>query len=148
MERSYSIIFVFILIFCSSILGGCIHPNNDSTIISAELNAPFQLQIDQMAIIKSENIKIIFVNVTEDSRCPSDVECVWEGQVTIVINILKNKQVQGEFNLTSRAGINELAIKEFDEYVIELLVVDPYPISTKKIELEDYITTLNVSKSK
>ena len=39
-------------------------------------------------------------------------------------------------------------LRQFDEFFIELLVVDPYPISTKKIELTDYIATLNVSKSK
>jgi len=120
-------------------IGGCIQNIPD-------LDVPFQLKINQVAFIKSENIKIIFMNVTEDSRCPSDVECIWEGQVTIVINIFKNNQFIGEFNLTSRTGFDELAIKEFDGYSINLIKVEPYPISTQIIELSDYIATFNVSK--
>lgn len=50
------------------------------------------------------NLKIKFLNITEDSRCPSDVVCVWEGQATAVINIFKNDQNLGDFSLTSRAG--------------------------------------------
>jgi hypothetical protein len=119
-------------------IGGCIQK-------IPELDVPFQLKIDQVAFIKSENIKIIFKNVTEDSRCPSDVECIWEGQVTIVINIFMDNQFIGQFNLTS-SGFNGFVIKEFDGYSISLLKVDPYPISTEIIELNDYIVTFNVSK--
>ena len=138
-ERKYSFIIGFVSIFCMIFIGGCIQNIPD-------LDVPFQLKINQVAFIKSENIKIIFMNVTEDSRCPSDVECIWEGQVTIVINIFKNNQFIGEFNLTSRTGFDELAIKEFDEYSINLIKVEPYPISTQIIELSDYIATFNVSK--
>ena len=80
--------FGFITIFNIIFLVGCIQP--DFSVIPAELDVPFQLKINQTGFIKSENIKIFFLNVTEDSRCPSDVECIWPGQVTILINILKN----------------------------------------------------------
>ena len=139
MKRKYSIIIGFVSIFCMIFVGGCIQKFPD-------LDDPFQLKINQVAFIKSENIKIIFINMTEDSRCPSDVECIWEGQVTIEINIYMNNQFIGEFNLTSRTGFDKLAIKEFDGYSISLIKVEPYPISTKIIELSDYIVTLNVSK--
>ncbi len=139
MKRKYSLIIGFVSIFCMIFIGGCIQNITD-------LDVPFQLKINQVAFIKSENIKIIFMNVTEDSRCPSDVECIWEGQVTIVINIFKNNQFIGEFNLTSRTGFDELAIKEFDGYSINLIKVEPYPISTQIIELSDYIVIFNVSK--
>ena len=119
-------------------IGGCIQNISD-------LDVPFQLKINQVVFIKSENIKIIFINVTEDSRCPSDVDCIWEGQVTIVINIFKNNQFIGEFNLTSR-GFDGPAIKNFNGYSISLIKVEPYPISTQIIELTDYIVTFNVSK--
>lgn len=139
MERKYFIIIGFLSIFCMIFIGGCIQ-------IIPDLDVPFQLKINQVAFIKSENIKIIFINVTEDSRCPSDVECIWEGQVTIVINIFLNNQFIGEFDLTSR-GVDGLVIKEFDGYSISLIKVEPYPISTQIIELSDYIVTFIVSKT-
>lgn len=115
--------------------------------ITASLDSSFQLKIDQIAIIEGENIKIKFLNVTEDSRCPSDVLCKWEGQITAVVNILKNAQTLGDFSLTSRKGYEDLAINYFDGYFIKLEKVEPYPETTQKIELSDYVVTLVVSST-
>jgi hypothetical protein len=144
MERKNSSILEIISILIIIFMAGC--TQLESTIIPVDLDDPFQLKINQVGLIKSENVKIVFVNITEDSRCPSDVECVWEGQATILINIIKNKQVLGEFNLTSREGFDELAIKEYDGYSIELMIVEPYPISTQKIDRSEYTATFIVTK--
>ena len=144
MEKKNPFIFGFISIFIIIFLIGCIQP--DDSVVPAELDVPFQLKINQVGIIKSENIKIFFLNVTEDSRCPSDVECIWPGQVTILINILKNYQSLGDFNLTIPGDSDEIAIIEFDGYSIKMIKVDPYPISTQEIQLSDYIVTFIVNK--
>jgi hypothetical protein len=36
----------------------------------------FQLKINQTAL-EPENVTVKFLNVTGDSRCPSDVTCIW-----------------------------------------------------------------------
>jgi hypothetical protein len=144
MKLKNSFIFGFIIIFNIIYLTGCIQP--DFSVIPAELDEPFQLKINQTGFIKSENIKILILNVTEDSRCPSDVECIWAGQVTILLNILKNFQSLGEFNLTIPGESDEIAIIEFDGYSLKMIKVDPYPISTQEIELSDYIITFIVNK--
>lgn len=114
----------------------------------SSINEPqFQLKINQTASIESNNIKVKFLNVFSDSRCPSDVTCIWEGEITIFVNIIKNNQNLGDFNLTSRGGQKDLAIKSFDGHLIQLLKVDPYPTSGKKIPLSDYVSTFVVSKT-
>lgn len=125
---------------------GCIRQIPQESTISTNLEELFQLKINQIASIDSDNLKIKFLNITEDSRCPSDVVCFWEGQATIVVNTLKNDQDLGDFSLTSRAGHEDLAVKNFDRYSIKLKKVEPYPKTTQKIELSDYIVTLIVSK--
>ena len=60
-------------------------------LISAKLGEQFQLKVNQIAILKSDNIEIKFLNVTNDSRCPSDVTCVWEGEVKMSVNVVKDK---------------------------------------------------------
>jgi hypothetical protein len=125
---------------------GCIRQIPQKSRISTNLEELFKLKINQIASIDSDNLKIKFLNITEDSRCPSDVVCCWEGQATIVVNILKNDQDLGDFSLTSRAGHEDLAVKNFDRYSIKLKKVEPYPKTTQKIELSDYIVTLIVSK--
>jgi len=111
------------------------------------LNIPFQLKINQTAAIKNENIKIKFLKITEDSRCPLNVQCIWVGQVTAIIEVFKNNQNLGQFNLTKQAGSDEnLAIKNFDVYSIKLINVQPYPQAGQKIDVSNYTITLFVSK--
>jgi len=116
-------------------------------LISAKLDEQFQLTINQTAFIKSEDIKIKFLTVAGDSRCPSDVVCIWAGQVEIIVNISKGCQNLGDFSLINSAGNKNLALKSFDGYSITLVKVDPYPKSTQKIELSDYIITLVVART-
>ncbi len=89
-----------------------------------------------------QELQIKIANLA-DSRCPSDVTCVWQGQAKILIDINKSGQNLGNFSL----GLNDknLAARSFDHYSIQLIKVDPYPISTKKIDLSDYDVTLKLS---
>ncbi len=138
-------IFIGILIVGIVLIAGCVQQQEN--LVNANLDSQFRLKINQTAFIESESLKIKFLDVIEDSRCPSDVICSWQGQVTIIVNIVKNEQNLGDFNLTNRAGLYEdLAIKNFDGYSIKLVKVDPYPKTTIKIELSDFIITLLVSE--
>lgn len=134
------VIFIIILISTSC------KPHSSNQQISANLNQQFQLKIDQTAFLKNENIIIKFLNVTQDSRCPSDVVCVWEGQVTALINIFLDDEDLGNFELTSRAGYKELALTNFSQYSIKLIKVEPWRTSKQRINIEEYIITLFVSK--
>ena len=113
----------------------------------ASLNSPFELIINQLVVIRSEQIEIRFLQVTEDSRCPSESFCKWEGQVTIGLAILMDKQNLHYLSLTGRTDHKELAVKEVDGYVIELQKVDPYPTTIQELESPNYVITLVISKS-
>ena len=109
-----------------------------------KLNEQFQLHLHDLAII-SGGPEISILNI-EDSRCPSDVTCVWEGEVKISVYVVKDKNPLGNFTLTSRAGDKNMATQTFDGYSIQVIEVNPYPVSTKQIPLSDYVVTLVVSK--
>ena len=144
-QKHYIIIGLFSIIVII-LIAGCVKQIPQESAISANLDTPFQLEINQIASIDSNDIRIKFLNITEDSRCPSDVVCVWEGQATVVVNIVKNNQNLGDFSLTNRAAHEDLAMKNFDGYSIKLMKVDPYPKSTQRIDTSDYTITLIVSK--
>jgi hypothetical protein len=114
--------------------------------VTAELDAQFQLKIGQTAFIEPENITIRMLNVTEDSRCPADVVCVWEGQVTVLLNVMYNEGELGDLDLTLRGGEGNLAVKTFEGYSIKLVQVDPYPFASQPTSLSDYVATLLVSE--
>ncbi len=115
--------------------------------VKTDLNIPFKLTINQTAVIPTEDLNITFLNLSEDSRCTSDVQCIWEGQAIVQIGILKDDQNLGTFNLIKRAGNDKLNVIKIDGYSISLEKVEPYPVSTKKIASTDYSIVLKVNKN-
>jgi hypothetical protein len=121
--------------------------NNDDDSSLPILGNQFNLKVDQTITVKPDNIIVKFLSVTEDSRCPSDVVCVWAGQVSILINVTKNGENLGDITLTLGVSNPDLAVKNVSGYNVKVVAVNPYPISTHKIEPSEYIVTLIVSKS-
>ena len=116
--------------------------------ISVPLGEPFELAFEKTAYIESADLLVRFFNVTEDSRCPADVQCIWAGQVTVVIEVKQNttNAPLGNFSLT-RTGGSILETPTVGGYDVLLVRVDPYPISTRTLQLSDYAITLLIDSS-
>jgi len=112
--------------------------------IEANLDSEFALQVNQSAEIKSEDMKITFLNITSDSRCPSDVTCIWQGQAGIELDVQKG-EVESIVSL-SIGGDSSPEESIFNSYLIQLVDLSPYPISTKNIQPEDYTATIKITK--
>jgi len=112
--------------------------------IEANLDSEFALQVNQSAEIKSEDMKITFLNITSDSRCPSDVTCIWQGQAGIELDVQKG-EVESTVSL-SIGGDSSPEESIFNSYLIQLVDLSPYPISTKNIQPEDYTATIKITK--
>ncbi|NHJ01777.1 MAG: hypothetical protein EAX86_06510 [Candidatus Heimdallarchaeota archaeon] len=108
----------------------------------AEIDTEFSLHIGESAIIKDQGIKIKFIDVLEDSRCPSDVQCIWEGTVSLMINIKYNEQDLGNFVLNS----TNLHKASFMEYYVQFKELNPYPVSTQIIPKTAYQATFRVAQ--
>jgi hypothetical protein len=55
-----------------------------------EPGASFTLALGETAAVKGADARITFNKVTDDSRCPVDVTCVWAGDAKIEITISRN----------------------------------------------------------
>jgi len=134
-----SVFFIFLIISSAESSFGM-----DPEMVPKKLNEQFQLHPYEPAII-SDGPEISILDI-QDSRCPSDVTCVWEGEVKILINVVNDHNPLGNFTLTSRAGDKDLSTQTIDGFSIQVIDVNPYPISTKQIPLSDYVVTLVVSE--
>ena len=65
-------------------------------LIEAQLDEEFELAINQTGRIQSENLEVTFWDVTEDSRCPVDVNCIQAGQATIRVRVSRGGSDLGE----------------------------------------------------
>ena len=106
----------------------------------------FQLNYDQSFLLGSTGIAVKFLNVTSDSRCPSDVTCIWQGEARVLVDIMNNTHDDGNFVLSTNSVMPD-SYKVVDGYVIRVVKIEPYPLSGEKISLSDYVATFELTKS-
>jgi hypothetical protein len=111
--------------------------------VPAQLDTAFKLKLGHEAVIESEGIVVIFADVPEDSRCPSDVMCIWQGLATVNIYTYVNGIGQ-ELILT--VGAHESSSSAFDQYFMKVVGLQPQPHSNIQIDPQDYVVTLVVSE--
>jgi len=97
----------------------------------------FKINGDYHSIDNSLNFTITDVN---DSRCPSDVVCIWAGKVDVKIKV--ESPVPGTITLSTYDN----PVDTIGNYSFKITDVSPYPISTKTIKLEDYVVLLKIEK--
>jgi hypothetical protein len=88
--------------------------------------------------------KVTFVRVTEDSRCPTGVQCVWAGQVMVLLEITLGTEVQQYTLVTVTAFEGNVNSIEVGDYTVTLTQVDPYPVYGQTTNPADYQITLDV----
>lgn len=113
--------------------------------IEASLNQEFVLAIGQRASIAGEDLEIKFKDVTEDSRCPSNVTCVWAGRVTCMVEI-KHGGSSSQMALTDSGLTSEYSKETYESYELAFNVT-PYPEAGKEIDKDAYRLHLIISKS-
>lgn len=105
---------------------------------SEKLDEPFVIKLNQTLSVDALDVEFLEVH---DSRCPSDVTCIWEGRASAMLRIYNQTQYQ-----TMTLTIGENATSYVGSYEINLIDIFPYPISTKDIS-EEYIATIKISKN-
>lgn len=107
----------------------------------------FNMEIGQKFLNIDLPAQLTITAIEEDSRCPKNVDCVWEGQVKANFLLITSEDNAQTFTLTLRADRPEESKKVINGYSYQLLKVDPYPEADKKINAEDYVLNVLVEKS-
>ncbi|MEH1930217.1 hypothetical protein [Nostoc sp.] len=115
--------------------------------VGTPLDTQFYLKYGQIAYLRSEGIEIKFSKVIEDSRCPINVTCIWAGQVTIGLDIIKNGRKFSTLILTLSPINDASATQSFGKYTVTLKEVFPSRKSGVSLVTEDYIAKIVVSKN-
>ena len=95
--------------------------------VSALLDSPFELHIGQEAVVGAEGLKITFVDVSEDSRCPAATNCIVSGLAKVRLDVVAGERPLGmhEFVLDQRT-IGGTA-RGIGQYVFSMRELNPYP---------------------
>jgi hypothetical protein len=86
-------------------------------------------------------LMLAFENVVEDSRCPADVNCIWEGDAEVQLALVTGIELV-RFNLhTNPRFTNDTLI---NGTTISLKSLEPYPASSSNIEKSKYEIVLQI----
>jgi len=66
--------------WCLLLLAGCA----SASFTSSTLGERAVFRVGDIAEFRAEDLRVGFTAVREDSRCPPDVVCFWEGAATVV----------------------------------------------------------------
>jgi hypothetical protein len=127
---------------CSSIAG----PEADIDLaVTADVDVPFALKVGERAFVEQTGIHLRFLEVANDSRCPSNalILCVWEGDGAIVVEVVHN----GEYELTDTLHTTlDPKVLDLGSGILELQRLEPYPKTVTPILPEEYVATLVVRR--
>ncbi len=92
------------------------------------LGEDYELQLNETVDFAAGGFTILFDEVTEDSRCPIGVDCIWEGRAVVKLVVAEGTD-STDIQLATYNSINldSMLIAEYQDYSIELKEVNPYP---------------------
>ena len=125
---------IFLLAFFGLVLFSCNYENEQDK-LGTGFEEKFRPDTEYF-MDNSLKFKIIEIN---DSRCPTDVVCIWAGKADVKIKV--ESPVSETFVLSTL----ENKIDTVGNYSFELIEVSPYPVSTKTIKTEEYKVTLKIT---
>ena len=96
----------------------------------------------------SEDLRIGFLDVTEDSRCPANAVCVWAGRANVLLGVVAGDTVPMFYEVQFGGGAEGDGTVTVGEYTIEIVALNPYPgtVTLAEGERPAYVLTVQVTK--
>lgn len=104
-------------------------------ITAAQTTDKVTLKSGQQKSAARTHLKIKFLSVVDDSRCPIDVNCIWAGNAKIRVQITGVRGGPKTFELNTTMGPKG---DQFDGWAINLESLTPAPKSGTAIKPKDY----------
>ncbi|MBM0103237.1 hypothetical protein JM946_00695 [Steroidobacter sp. S1-65] len=113
---------------------------SDSAVRAASLDQEIELAPKQQAVFAQQELQVEFVRVVQDSRCPTDVTCVWAGEVEVEVSTRRDasEAVPHFIKAGEHAAVGGLRVT--------VVRVRPERVSTREISPEQYRVTLKVER--
>ena len=101
------------------------------------------LAVGQSALLDDTGLRVSFEGVHDDSRCPTSLQCVWEGDAAVVVSV-DGRGARAAYDLhTSGRSPREVT---HDGVRIALVRLDPARSAAGPVPLADYRATLSLAR--
>lgn len=127
---------------CDGLPSSTPEPEAPQTVI-VELGSQFRLAPGSSGRLGDGGLEVVFREVSGDSRCPTDAECVWGGDGTVVLTTSIANAAPARHEVHTAVQPKDFIV---DGYRIELVALDPKPVSSRTIAPADYRADLRVTR--
>lgn len=110
---------------------------------TVNINESFSLKLNEIAKLSEGGLQLKLTGIPEDSRCPEDANCIWEGEVRLFVEAAdpSNKKTLDFKIEKSKMG---RVSRVFQNYSILVEAVMPLTKSGSRIPPEDYVVQMKV----
>jgi type IV pilus biogenesis protein CpaD/CtpE len=116
-----------------------------ATDASPSLGDRFNLRAGESAALAARGVTLTFAKLVADSRCPTGVVCIWEGDAAVVITAAHSADAPADLTLHTSS---KFAVKaSYAGLTVELLSVAPYPVAGHPTPFADYCAEIRVTRA-
>jgi hypothetical protein len=113
--------------------------------LEVKMEEGFRLEIGEKAVIPEHDLSIQFIEITNDNRCPTSVDCIVAGWASASILWQwgdASKMIELHVGGTNEDQPSEIAM---GDYLLKLVNVTPYPQEPTPISAELYAVEMMVT---
>lgn len=94
--------------------------------LTIQLGQPITVPRGETAVLPAADLSLTFVDLLDESRCPSKVQCVEAGEARISIRVSKNGAEAETLEMNTNPPLKQDVVT-FGAFQIQLTALDPYP---------------------
>ena len=136
-----SLVGLFVMLISLVSVAGC----GTLAEVSAELGQQVEIRLGQTVSVQGESIDVKFFEIIGDSRCPTGATCVWQGEISGVLEITYLDETY-QMTITQPGLSGEMVTEAFAEYAIGYNFL-PYPEVGQEIKYGDYRLEIVINKA-
>jgi len=108
----------------------------------AQTKESFTLNYGKQKTASKSKLKVMFVSVVEDSRCPVGVNCIWAGNAKVKVKIIGKRSTK-EFEFNTNSGPKG---DVFEGWSIVIDSLTPEPHTDKPISQASYKAKFTITR--
>jgi hypothetical protein len=101
------------------------------------------LRQGQKKTSRASHVTLSFVSVTDDSRCPVDVDCIWAGNAKVHVKVTDPSGFSQMMVMNTTAGPKG---DQLNGWAVYLTSLTPAPKSNRKITQRSYTATFTITR--
>lgn len=126
-----------------ALLSGCLNTYRTGPVPGTDANQETQIPLGQTRTFDEERLAIGFGRVMEDSRCPTDAQCVRAGNA--IVGLVLQERGEATRSVELNTGEDPRRVSH-EGYIIEVVGLDPSPTAAGAPDPDSYVVRLRVTR--